>query len=131
MKRMFKESTNVCDMIKVFDYDNNSITLYNVDRFLGFTFGTPFTQTPKQMGYTDINDSIKKLRHRGLLHIELNIEEQIESERMGFIKLGTFRLSRNLHIDDVVEKLVNNYGMNKQEAEKQINDLHNYNLKSA
>jgi tRNA 2-selenouridine synthase SelU len=131
MKRMFKESTKECDIIKVFDYDNNSITLYNVDRVLGCTFGIAFTQTPKQMGYIDLNDAIKKLKRRQLLHEELNIDEQIESERIGFVKLGAFRLSRNIHVDDVIEKLIDNYDMNKEEAEKQINDLYNNNLKSA
>lgn len=87
MKRVFKKST--CfnwSEIKIIDDETNEFTQYMQDNEIGFIFSR-FTEPLEKMFYKSANDCIKRLTERGILGTEVDYEQQIESERIGRIKL--------------------------------------------
>lgn len=126
MKRVFKEDNGQDYQIKVIDLETNTMTLYHQDKSygLGFVFSELFTKTIQEWGYSSANDMIKKLKKRGLLTNEVDYEEQLKSEKIGFINLGVDRIKRHNRINtndfkDVIEKL-SNYGLGFVDAQNTI-----------
>ena len=131
MKKVFKEIMNGSskDMkdifqIKIIDTDKETFITYYQTSNLGFPFGKKFTQNIKDMGYIDTKDCIKKLKHRKLLTNEVDYEEQLESEKIGYINLGIDRIKRHgeintKHFEDVIENL-KEYGLGYCDAQNII-----------
>lgn len=132
MKRVFREDRGQNYQIKVIDLEENTLTLYDQDKSygLGFPFGEPFTKTIEEWGYNSVEDCIKKLKARGLITNEVDYQEQLQSEKIGFINLGVDRIKRHNRINtndfkDVIEKL-SKYGLGFVDAQNTIiaNYLH-------
>lgn len=126
MKKVFKEDKGQNYQIKIIDLEKNTITLYSQDKNygLGFVFGKPFTQTIEEWGYKSPNDYIKKLKARGILGVEVDYEEQLRSEKIGFINLGVDRIKRHRRIntkdfEDVIKSL-SKYGLGFVDAQNTI-----------
>lgn len=122
--RVFKEVRNVCNTIRVFDFDNNIFTQYNTAENANFPFGVPFTKTAKEMGYKDLKECYKSLKNRNQLGEEIDYKEQREAERLGYIYLGVERIKQHNRINtndfaDVCDKL-GKYGMNFVDAQNVI-----------
>jgi hypothetical protein len=90
MKRVFKRELkgNAWNEIHIIDDETNELIQYMQDKRLGFTFSR-YTNLIFKMGYISTNDCIKSLKDRGILGIEVNYNEQMESERIGQINLET------------------------------------------
>jgi hypothetical protein len=87
MKRLFKKNT--CfnwSEIKIIDTEENTFTQYLQDNEIGFIFSKS-TDTLEKMFYSSADDCIKRLTERGILGTEVDYEQQIESERIGQIRL--------------------------------------------
>ena len=80
--------------IKIIDFETGEFTQYNECNTIGFPFGTPYQTTVLEMGYTSVKECLKTLKERNLLGYEVDIKEQKESERIGYIKLGVERIKR-------------------------------------
>lgn len=126
MKRVFKEDRGQDYQIKIIDLENNTMTLYHQDKNygLGFVFSEPFTKTIQEWGYASCNDMIKKLKKRGLLTNEVDYEEQLKSEKIGFINLGVDRIKRHGRVntkdfEDVIKSL-SKYGLGYTDAQNTI-----------
>lgn len=126
MKRVFKEDKGQDYQIKIIDLEANTMTLYSQDKSygLGFVFSEPFTQTIQEWGYTSAKDCIKKLKSRGLLTNEVDYQEQLQSEKIGFINLGVDRIKRAGRIntkdfESVIKKL-SEYGLGYTDAQNTI-----------
>ena len=132
MTKVFIERCNNFDMVKIFDFDFNTMELYKVAKNSGFPFGEKTKYTMEEMGYIDINDAIKQLKKRGLLHEEIDYKEQKNNERIGYLKLGVERIKRagrcnTNDFEDVIEKL-KNYGLGYCDAQNQIIGLWEYEI---
>lgn len=128
MKRVFIEETQVCNAIRIIDTEAQTYHMHSTEKHLGFPFGIPMDEPIQKMGYKDANDCIKQLKSRGYLPVEIDYKEQMESERLGLLKLGVWRIKHYIEedqiikcsrFDDVCEKLVA-YGMNFVDAQNQI-----------
>lgn len=133
MKKVYKEVVNAStkDMkdvfqIKIIDTEKETFTTYFQTSNLGFPFGKKFTQNITDMGYADTKDCIKKLTERGLIHKKnlVDYQEQLESEKIGYINLGIDRIKRHgeintKHFMDVIENL-KEYGLSFVDAQNII-----------
>lgn len=131
-KKVFKQKRNVCNEIKIFDFENNTYTQYNTAINTGFPFGVPLITTAEQMGYKDLKECYKTLKSRNMLGIEVDYTEQKEAERIGYINLGVERIRKNNRINtndfaDVCNKL-GKYGMNFVDAQDSIINAYLYNI---
>jgi hypothetical protein len=89
MKRAFRKNTSFnWSEIRIIDDEENTFTQYMQDNEIGFTF-SHYSDTLEKMFYKSADDCIKRLTERGILGIEVDYEQQKESERIGQIKLKT------------------------------------------
>lgn len=133
MKKVYKEilsesskNMKAIYQIKIIDTEKETFTTYYQTSNLGFPFGEPYTQNINDMGYIDYKDCIKQLTKRGLIHKENEIDynQQLKEEKIGFINLGIDRIKRHgeintKHFEDVIEKL-KNYGLGFCDAQNII-----------
>lgn len=134
MKKVYKEIGNKCNTIRIFDYDNNTFTMYHTSKNIGFPFGIPQHELITDMGYTSLDDAIKQLTHRGHINkyqlIDYGIQR--ENEKIAYIQLGVERIKRNNRVNtndfiDVIEKL-QSYGLGFCDAQNQIIGLYEYQI---
>jgi hypothetical protein len=124
LKTFKKELKNYTyNEIHIIDTDTGEFTHYMQDKNIGFIFSDYNTDVFK-MGYKSITECLKSLRERNILGQEINFEEQKESERIGYIKLGVERIKRAGRIntndfEDVCNKL-SKYGMGFVDAQNVI-----------
>ena len=130
MKKVFIEKCNQFNTVKVFDLDTNTIEIYNVSKNSGFPFGQKTKYTVEEMGYSSIEDAIKQLKKRNLLHEEVDYKQQKSNEKLGYLKLGAERIKRagricSTDFEDVINKL-KSYGLNYCDAQNQIIGYYEY-----
>jgi len=109
--------------IRLFNEETGEFTSYMQDKKMGFIFSI-YNTIVFEMGYKSIKECLKELKSRGFLGNEVDYKEQKESERLGYIKLGVFRIKRAGRInttdfEDVYNKLAN-YGMGLCDAQNCI-----------
>lgn len=125
MIKAFKENyQNKWYNIKIINIETGEFTTYHQDRTIGFPFGKPYTRTVYEMGYKDVKSCLTELKRRGILGQEIDYNEQMESEKIGYINLGVDRIKRHKRINtldfkDVIEKL-ENYGLGFVDAQNII-----------
>ncbi|EQC1535463.1 hypothetical protein [Clostridium botulinum] len=110
--------------IRVLNTETGEFIFYHQTKEMGFPFGKPYKTTVAKMGYKDTKHCLKELKNRGLLGKEINLEEQQQSEKTGYINLGVERIRRTGRINtndfkDVIEKL-NNYSLVFVDAQNAI-----------
>lgn len=136
MKKVYKQIGNKYNTIRVFDYDNNTFTMYQTEKTIGFPFGIPQHELITDMGYKSLNDAIKQLTKRGHVNQDqlIDYKEQRESDKAGYIQLGVERIKLKNRVNtddfiDVIEKL-KDYGLNFVDAQNQIIGLYEYQIEA-
>jgi hypothetical protein len=87
MIRIFEHPTNKrWKELVLIDDEQDLIKIYCQDKEFGFTF-SEYKTSLKKYGYTSADDYKKTMKQRYNGIIEVNAEQQIESERIGLIKL--------------------------------------------
>jgi len=117
--------------VKIINLETGEFTQYNTDKSIGFPFGMPYTTTVFEMGSNSVKEFLKTLKERNFLGIEVDHEEQKESERIGYINLGVERIKRagrvnTTDFEDICNKL-SKYGMGFCDAQNSIVACHLHN----
>jgi hypothetical protein len=132
MKKVFvQETINNNYEVRIFNMESGEFSHYYQDKNIGFTF-SEYTTTAADMGYKSINDCLKQLKHRFDLGQEVDYQEQLRSEKIGWINLGVERIKRNKRVntrdfEDIIQKL-SKYGLGYCDAQNQIIATYEYSL---
>ena len=130
MKRVFFEEHVGFKTMQMFDTEKQTVTLYQQNKEFGFPL-KKYTYTVEQMGFDTVEQMIKLNKSgRGLYKNEIDYKEQIESEKIGLLKLGAERIKDHCRIntkdfDDVISMLAE-YGLGYVDAQNQIIATYEY-----
>lgn len=124
MLKVYKRDEGNFYKIQILDTETENYQSYMTDKKYNIPIHENYRTNIKTMGYKNTDDFIKTLKQRKFLGNEINLAEQEELERIGFIKLGADRIKKAERIntkdfEDVIEKL-SYYGMGFVDAQNSI-----------
>lgn len=124
MLKVFKNELKSYNEIRIFNMETGEFKSYHTSKSIGFPFGIPQETTAEAMGYKNIKECLKELKNRGFLGTEINYEDQMQSEKIGYINLGVERIKRAGRVntsdfEDIINKLAK-YGLSYCDAQNKI-----------
>ena len=131
MLKVYKEDRGKFYKIQILNTETGNYQSYITDKEYNIPIHENYKTDIKTMGYKSIDDFIQTLKQRKFLGNEIDITEQKELERIGFIKLGSDRIKKANRIntkdfEDIVKKL-SKYGMGFVDAQNSITAEYLYN----
>lgn len=132
MLKVYKKDEGKFYKIQILNTETEIYQSYMTDKEYNIPIHENYKTNIKTMGYKNIDDFLKTLKHKRFLGDEINIAEQKELERIGFIKLGADRIKKVGQIntkdfEDMIEKL-SDYGMGFVDAQNSIIGEYLYNM---
>ena len=132
MLKAYKKDKGQFYKIQILNTETEIYQSYMTDKEYNIPIHENYKTNIKTMGYKNIDDFLKTLKHKRFLGDEINIAEQKELERIGFIKLGADRIKKVGQIntkdfEDMIEKL-SDYGMGIVDAQNSIIGEYLYNM---